>query len=108
MDTRVKSIIKLLTEQTINGKYKWQATGTANEYKLAMDGGTVVINSFLPPSGFLSHSFKLYNEYGVLAVQENCSKMTEDFPDFNALYCAAKDSYTQKDSVIDAILSELK
>ena len=108
MDKRLLDIIELLTKQTKEGKIKWDATGTANEYKLAMNDGTVVVNTYISNLGTTYYGFKLYNIFGVLAVQENCSKSNEYFPAFYDLYIAAKDSFTQKDSVIDAILSQLK
>lgn len=107
MDAKVLSIIKLLTEQTREGKIKWDATGTANEYKVEMDGGTVVVGSFYSPGVGIEYSFRLYNKVGILALQESRSKTEEYSSDFNSLYNAAKDSYTEKDSVINDILSQL-
>lgn len=108
MDAKVLSIIRLLTEQTVEGKIKWDATGTANEYKVVMDGGTVVVSSFLSTGATITYGFKLYNKVGILALQENCTRLTENYSDLYSLYTAAKDSYTQKDTVIDDILSQLK
>lgn len=105
MDAKVLRIITLLTEQTKEGKIKWEATGTANEYKVQMSGGTVVISYYI--SGTSYCSFKLYNEYGILALQESRSKSTQNYDELRELYIAAKDSFTGKDVLVDNILKQL-
>ena len=71
MDEKILRIISLLTEQTKSGKIKWTATSTANEYKVLMDGGTIVVNKFVNSAGMMAISFKLYNPKGIIAVNES-------------------------------------
>lgn len=108
MDAKVLTIVKLLTERTKKGIIKWNATGTANEYKVVMDGGTVVVSSFLTAGATLAYSIKIFNKTGILALQESRSRTSDNYADLYMLFNAAKDSFTGKDSVIDEILNQLQ
>jgi hypothetical protein len=109
MEVRIKNLIFLLKNKTINKEAIWSRTSGENEFKIEFNNATITTDMWYIEDK-LFYDFAILNENGDTIERISVNTLDSDYDDYMIIsdfYDVIKNNYFKVDETIDSILIEL-